>query len=131
MQTRVRRTLLALAALALAVPVVDLILRMTAAAGSIQAETPSATPFIGMLLAASEFALAAVFAVFSLFVPGTRWARLWAVYHFLSGMSAAYHGSADSGATEMIQKFVTCDRIEPRGEGQRRIVGRAPGMNGD
>jgi diguanylate cyclase (GGDEF)-like protein/PAS domain S-box-containing protein len=95
MQTRVRRTLLALAALALAVPVVDLILRMTAAAGSIQAETPSATPFIGMLLAASEFALAAVFAVFSLFVPGTRWARLWAVYHFLSGMSAAYHGSAD------------------------------------
>jgi diguanylate cyclase (GGDEF)-like protein/PAS domain S-box-containing protein len=95
MRARVRLASIAIAAIVLAVPVADLILRMMAAAGSIQADTPSATPFIGLLLAASEFAIAAVFAVFSLFVPGTRWARLWAVYHFLSGISAAYHGPVD------------------------------------
>ncbi len=71
----------------------DLVIRLAGSAEALQAQTPLATPFIGLFLAFSEFTVAAVFAAFSLFVPGTRWARLWAVYHFISGVSATYHGS--------------------------------------
>ena len=88
-----RAVLVGCALSVLAVPGIDLVFRMTSAADGIQAATPDATHFIGLLLAASEIAIAMVFAVFSSFVPGTRWARLWAIYHFLSGLSAAYHGS--------------------------------------
>jgi PAS domain S-box-containing protein len=71
----------------------DLALRLSSAASGLQTETPLATPFIGLFLAFSEFTIASVFAAFSLFVPGTRWARLWAIYHFIAGVSATYHGS--------------------------------------
>ena len=74
----------------------DLVIRLASAAAALQAQTPLGTPFIGLFLAFSEFTVAAVFAAFSLFVPGTRWARLWAVYHFISGVSATYHGSVAS-----------------------------------
>jgi hypothetical protein len=63
----------------------DLVVRLADSAAALQAQTPLGTPFIGLFLAFSEFTVAAVFAAFSLFVPGTRWARLWAVYHFISG----------------------------------------------
>ncbi len=72
---------------------VDLTFRLKDSAGGLQAATSLATPFIGLLLAASEFAIGSVFAAFSLFVPGTRWARLWAIYHFMAGISATYHGT--------------------------------------
>ena len=72
---------------------VDLTFRLKVSAGALQAATSFATPFIGLLLAASEFAIGSVFAAFSLFVPGTRWARLWAIYHFMAGISATYHGT--------------------------------------
>jgi PAS domain S-box-containing protein len=71
----------------------DLVVRLASSAADLQAQTPLGTPFIGLFLAFSEFTIAAVFAAFSLFVPGTRWARLWAVYHFISGVSATYHGT--------------------------------------
>ena len=68
----------------------DLVVRLAGAAAALQAQTPLGTSFIGLFLAFSEFTVAAVFAAFSLFVPGTRWARLWAVYHFISGVSATF-----------------------------------------
>src|SRR5215469_6376858 len=84
-------------ALILAVMVVgvNLVVRLSSAAARLQTQSPLATPFIGLLLAASEFSVGAVFAVLARFVPGTRWARLWAVYHFISGLSASYHGSSE------------------------------------
>src|SRR5260221_3175227 len=71
----------------------DLAVRLSNSASGLQAATPLATPFIGLFLAFSEFTSAAVFAAFSLFVPGTRWARLWAIYHFIAGVASTYHGS--------------------------------------
>jgi len=71
----------------------DLAVRLSNSATGLQATTPLATPFIGLFLAFSEFISAAVFAAFSSFVPGTRWARLWAIYHFIAGVSATYHGT--------------------------------------
>ena len=84
------------AALVILVIIGDLVVRMAGSAAALQAQTPLGTSFIGLFLAFSEFTVAAVFAAFSLFVPGTRWARLWAVYHFISGVSATYHGSVAS-----------------------------------
>src|SRR5260221_2893079 len=71
----------------------DLAVRLSNSASGLQAATPLATPFIGLFLAFSEFTSASVFAAFSLFVPGTRWARLWAIYYFIAGVSATYHGT--------------------------------------
>jgi PAS domain S-box-containing protein len=99
MQGRLR-VLLIVAALAILLGVgADLVVRLTESATALQEATPSATPFIGLLLATSEFAIASVFAAFSLFVPKTRWARLWAIYHFLAGVSASYHGGPEFWAT--------------------------------
>lgn len=89
----IKPALIACGIVLLAVPGADLIIRLSAASQDLQAIAPSLTSFIGLLLAASEFTIAAVFIAFSLFVPGTRWARFWAIYHFITAISASYHGT--------------------------------------
>ncbi|MGA2777280.1 MAG: response regulator [Steroidobacteraceae bacterium] len=95
MHGRIKTALAGGAILAVSAIGVDLFVRLTTAADSLQAEALLATPFIGLLLAASEFAIGSVFAAISMFVPRTRWARLWAIYHFIAGISALYHGAPD------------------------------------
>jgi len=94
MHGRIRMTMVGGVVLVVLVIIVDLIFRLTTAADHLQTETALATPFVGLLLAASEFAIGSVFAAISLFVPRTRWARLWAIYHFIAGVSALYHGTS-------------------------------------